>query len=378
MALRRGNFAKLFKGDLSKARVKASHKVEKAMSPKDIHGLKRTMTRDEWKQAHRSMRKDHGQRLSKRDKTPNVKARLKDYKAQKTKGDVYKSTFTGKPLKPRPKPPSPKDRAQPKVETTTTRGRRVRPKPTKENKIVSPRRKAGEKKKVVTKEPKSPRQRLKQSSDKVREYKLSRKPDVPESTNMAAGFKPPNWAKKHWNKQMASRIGISAGIGAGLGLAKASTDKENDGALSTAEKMIKGAAGIVGADYGAEFGVKHLGTTVGKMTKGDIVKGLKKTMTESEELRWQKNMQRKLGIAGRIGIAAMGAATLLDIAEGYKTDREATAERNRQEQELAQKMSEEKRRQKKESYGYVDYGQVVLQQWEKRIGHYAMGNAKFQ
>lgn len=188
----------------------------------------------------------------------------------------------------------------------------------------------------------------------------------------------PKSLNKHWNRNHLSRIGITAGIGAGVGLAGSLVDKERDDVQSRAEKMINAAGAGIAMDYGAQFGASKLGLTTGILSKREVLDEGKKAMTEVEELRWQKGIKRRLGVASKLGIVALGAATFLDITDGLEADRRAAEERGHQEQELKKKQSTERKRQRQEGYGYTDYGQIVLEQWEKRIGHYAMGNSKFQ
>lgn len=187
----------------------------------------------------------------------------------------------------------------------------------------------------------------------------------------------PAWMDKHFNSDISKRIGTAAAVGAGVGLVTAAVNNEDDDMLSTGEKMVKYAALGVGASYGSELGLNKVGITSKHLARSDVAKTAKKVMTEAEEVSWQKNMLRKKHLATGIGLAAFGIATIMDATSGMSDNRKASVERNRQEQELAKRQSAEKQRQGQQGYGYVDYGQIVLEQWEKRIGHYAMGNARF-
>ena len=188
----------------------------------------------------------------------------------------------------------------------------------------------------------------------------------------------PKWLEKHFGSSARKRLGVAASVGAAVGLLKSGMDKDNDDVLSTGEKIVKYSALGVGASYGGEIALGFMGITSKHYAHANVAKEAKKTMDAAEEMRWQQNMKRKSGVAMAVGIAAFGVATIADSFEGMEQERKASIERNRQEQELAQRQSAESRRQDKQGYGYVDYGQIVLQQYEKRIGHYAMGNAKFQ
>lgn len=187
----------------------------------------------------------------------------------------------------------------------------------------------------------------------------------------------PDWLDKHFGSSHASRVQKAGLIGAGVGIVAAAFNNEEDDVLSTGEKMVKYAALGVGASYGTELGANAMGITSKHLAKYEVDKAGKKVMTAAEELRWNKNMSRKAGVATAIGLIAFGAATLMDGVSGLEEQRKATVERNRQEQELVKKENAEKSRQAQLGYGYVDYGQIAIQQFEKRIGHYAMGNARF-
>jgi hypothetical protein len=186
----------------------------------------------------------------------------------------------------------------------------------------------------------------------------------------------PKWMEKHF--QHPSRFAHAAGIGAVLGLAKAVTDDTDDDSFSAAGKAAGGAALGVAASYGGELALGAMGITSKDLVRSQIAKQAKESMSVVDEVHWQNNMKMKLGVVGAIGIAAIGVASLVDVGSKLADDRKASEQRNQQEQELIQRQNREKQKQGKMGYGYVDYGQVVLQQYQKRIGHYAMGNAKFQ
>jgi len=202
--------------------------------------------------------------------------------------------------------------------------------------------------------------------------KVEKLPFSPKTSEM------PKWLDKHFSSETATRLKVTAGIGAGVGLLAAATNKQDDDVLSTGEKMIKYSSLGVAASYGGEIGLRQFGITSKNLAHSDVTKAAKKVMSATEEARWQKNMSAKLGVGMAIGIAAFSVATIADTFSGMSQERKASIDRNLQEQELVKKQTTEKRQQDKMGYGYVDHGQIVLQQWEKRIGHYAMGNAKFQ
>lgn len=186
---------------------------------------------------------------------------------------------------------------------------------------------------------------------------------------------------RHFQKDRFTRMKLAAGVGGAIGLGMALTDKQDDDPLSAAGKIAKvGALGIA-ADYGSQVALTKMGlynsVTSGDMARVEAKTRGRKVLSAQQEKRWQRRKATQLGVAARIGLVAVGAATLLDIASDLNDDKKASIERGQQEEQLQERLRSERQRNHQKSYGYVDYGQIAIQQWEKRIGHYAMGNARF-
>lgn len=186
---------------------------------------------------------------------------------------------------------------------------------------------------------------------------------------------------KHFQKDKSTRMKLAAGVGGAVGLGMVLTDKQDDDPLSAAGKIAKiGALGIA-ADYGSQVALTRMGlyssVTTGDMARVDAKTRGRKVLSVEAEKRWQRRKASQLGVAARIGMVAVGAATLMDIGHRLSEDKKADMERAEQEEQLKMKMQAERQRNHQKSYGYVDMGQIAIQQWEKRIGHYAMGNARF-
>lgn len=186
---------------------------------------------------------------------------------------------------------------------------------------------------------------------------------------------------RHFQKDRSTRMKLAAGVGGAVGLGMVLTDKQDDDSLSAAGKIAKiGALGIA-ADYGSQVALTRMGlynsVTTGDMARVDAKTRGRKVLSVEAEKRWQRRKASQLGVAARIGMVAVGAATLMDIGHRLSEDKKADMERAEQEEQLKMKMQAERQRNHQKSYGYVDMGQIAIQQWEKRIGHYAMGNARF-
>lgn len=215
-----------------------------------------------------------------------------------------------------------------------------------------------------------------------RDLRASKKAPISRTAeSVKAKSKLPQWMQNHFDKNASGRIKVAASIGGAVGLGYALADRQDDNVASTGEKMVKYATLGVAADYGTEIGAKVMGLhptlKTSHIAKDDVRKNFAQVRTKVDEMRWQRNAASKLGVAARIGLTAFGVATALDIGKDLKESREATIQKNNQEQEVLKQMAAERKRQRQNAYGYTDYGQVVLEQWQKRIGHYAMGNAKF-
>jgi hypothetical protein len=95
-------------------------------------------------------------------------------------------------------------------------------------------------------------------------------------------------------------------------------------------------------------------------------------------IKKMKNFNGKLGVVAAIGATAIGVASVMDVSNemSHKT-REgrmlAYEEENNQ-----RRKQQKKKQNKKAGYGNNDWGQLPIDLFNDRIGHYKMGNAKFQ
>lgn len=84
----------------------------------------------------------------------------------------------------------------------------------------------------------------------------------------------------------------------------------------------------------------------------------------------------KFGAALTAGI--IGVGTVLDIGSGFNERKEIQRDLAEQEKKLARSQSQETNSMKRKSHDYVDMGEIVHEMFNERIGHYKMGNSKFQ
>lgn len=87
--------------------------------------------------------------------------------------------------------------------------------------------------------------------------------------------------------------------------------------------------------------------------------------------------KEKAKVVGALGLGAFAVATALDISErlDHKTN---TSKQVNEEKHNKQKQAHQQRMdQWKQSYGYINMGDMVHQMFQDRIGHHQMGNAKF-
>src|SRR5690606_34392387 len=79
-----------------------------------------------------------------------------------------------------------------------------------------------------------------------------------------------------------------------------------------------------------------------------------------------------------LGLGAFALASAIDTNNRLSQQREAERMVNQQERNLTRQMNAERQKQREQSYGYVDFGNIVHEMWNERIGHHKMGNAKFE
>lgn len=119
--------------------------------------------------------------------------------------------------------------------------------------------------------------------------------------------------------------------------------------------------------------------TAGSLKTAEIKAGFSETAEVNEKrilekaARWDRNA-KALGVAA---IGVVGVATLLDIGNGLSEKKEVARMLKEQEQQLEKRQIAERKSLRRDSYDYVDMGQIVTEMFNERIGHYKMGNAKF-
>jgi hypothetical protein len=118
-------------------------------------------------------------------------------------------------------------------------------------------------------------------------------------------------------------------------------------------------------------------TTVQDLVKGEISDVGKSVVKKANAKRRMLSSGNKLGTAMKIGLYAVGAATVLDVGQRVGEDLEADKIKREQEFRLEQRKKKQKQKNKKNAYGHLDQGEIVFDLFESRTGHHKMGNAKF-
>lgn len=118
--------------------------------------------------------------------------------------------------------------------------------------------------------------------------------------------------------------------------------------------------------------------TVSDQQKEEIkVKG-QKELNADVEYRKVKSGWSKMKLAGAIGLTAFGVASVLDVKKELDQDKAVERMKNIQEKEKKSRHKDERDMMKQFGYGNVDFGQMAIDMFNERIGHYKMGNSKFQ
>lgn len=107
------------------------------------------------------------------------------------------------------------------------------------------------------------------------------------------------------------------------------------------------------------------------------VKG-QKEINADVEYRKVKSGWSKMKLAGAIGLTAFGVASVLDVKKELDQDKAVERMKNIQEKEKKSRHKDERDMMKQFGYGNVDFGQMAIDMFNERIGHYKMGNSKFQ
>lgn len=101
-------------------------------------------------------------------------------------------------------------------------------------------------------------------------------------------------------------------------------------------------------------------------------------INEDRIIEKAKKMDRRLRYGAAITAGVVGVGTLLDLGGGFKERKEIQRDLAEQEKQMKIRQSDEAKSMKRKSHDYVDMGEIVQEMFNERIGHYKMGNSKFQ
>jgi hypothetical protein len=220
-----------------------------------------------------------------------------------------------------------------------------------------------------TKTPVSPPKPVESTPPKMQTSPAPPPPDIP---HMPKTDIPNTKSVSSFLKHNHGKI-IMGAIGAGI--IKSMVDNEDDDILSSAGTGLKAGLYAAGASYVGQELFKS--QTVQDLVKGEInqaAKDMKTLQTEDKLLKIGKKIPHAMGI----GMIAIGAAAVLDIGQRVGSHMDAEAYKRQQEWEMKQRVKKQKSKNKEQSYGYVNNGEIVLDLFSARTGHYKMGNARFQ
>lgn len=180
-------------------------------------------------------------------------------------------------------------------------------------------------------------------------------------------------------KKAAKFLGANRGkiaLGAiGLGIVTSWFDGDDDDVLSSAGKGAKSAVAVSAAAYGAEHLLKT--QTVQDLVRGEVADVSKSMRSKAKAESRMITAHGKLGTASKYGLAAVGIAAVLDVANHAKEDFDAKMITAQQQKANVDRQKKQKEKNKKSSYGHIRDGEIVLDLFEARSGHHKMGNAKF-
>jgi hypothetical protein len=264
-----------------------------------------------------------------------------------------------------------------------------------------------------------PDQRKKKNSGKKEPYKA--KAEVAKEIEEMRKTEAAKAAEKiigsdHIQSFMAGKYrGKAALVGAALGLVKTMGDTDDDDIFSTVGNAAVGAGLAYGAARGAEAmtndkdaqkaidqGLKDANKKVTASKIGreldkdasekDMYKELtaqdlqkikqeaeaKKTLDKQSFIKKAKNIKGKAGMIAAIGAAAIGVASVMDTSNDLKHKTREGRMVAYEEENLQRRKQQRDNDAKKAGYGHVDWGQLPIDMFNERIGHYKMGNSKFQ
>lgn len=180
-----------------------------------------------------------------------------------------------------------------------------------------------------------------------------------------------------------------AGIGLGVGVVKSIFDNEEDDVITATGKAVKTGAAVLGTSYLAEIGLDYASskdyqianmwapTTVQDYVKGQVAGSAQKIEELADAERKMVTIGGKFGTMLKVGAAIVGVASIVDIGQKVADSREAKRIKHEQEKALIEKEKRRKKKDKEQSYGYIQDGEILFDLFGERTGHYKMGNAKF-
>ena len=181
-----------------------------------------------------------------------------------------------------------------------------------------------------------------------------------------------------------TRTKLAGGIGAVSGLIK--SHNEDDGVIQSVLDVGMGMATSIGATSAVSYIVENHGEQIKdfaskarSVTTGSLAtsEGLKDAEVFAKRAQ---SMKKVGGVAGRGVLGLIAVASALSVKNDLNHEKQV--ERNKNEQEL--KMKVQAKQQTKDMrglFGYntpPDFGGIVMEMWDERIGHHLMGNNKFQ
>lgn len=116
-----------------------------------------------------------------------------------------------------------------------------------------------------------------------------------------------------------------------------------------------------------------------KITKHEhVVREIDKEKIAKKAASW--NRTGKIGFFASVGL--IGATSLLDVSHELHEETTEAKMINTQEKNLKRQEIAEQRALRRNDYGYassyVDFGEIATELFNERIGHYKMGNSKFE
>lgn len=191
--------------------------------------------------------------------------------------------------------------------------------------------------------------------------------------------------KQYSSLSPSSRLKFSGAVGGVAGFIKS---RQDDAGLG--ESILDTALGVgvsMGGSSVVDYIVKNHGDQIKEIlsptkevTVGEVAKKSLEvdTRLSADEVAARAAKGVRIGAKGIAGLIAVG--TMMSISNSLQKDVRTERMKRDEEQQLVRKERENQRNQR-DLFGYnkpTDFGQLVLDMWDDRIGHHKMGNAKFQ